>query len=74
MDSRLTPPAFPFTPDAIDRIADFVMEDPERRSPRQIISRMKDAVGKAWLRDRNSTEVGLIDEDLAEEILFPDEE
>ncbi|WP_421118589.1 hypothetical protein ACE2AJ_14605 [Aquihabitans daechungensis] len=67
------PSAFPFTPDAIDRIADFVMEDPDRRSPRQIISRMRDAVGKAWLRDRSSTDIGLIDEELVEEILFPDE-
>jgi hypothetical protein len=66
--------AYPFTPDAIDRIVDFVMEDPERRSPRQIISRMKDAVGKAWLRDRNSNDPSLIEEDLVEEILFPDEE
>jgi hypothetical protein len=66
--------AFPFTPEAIDRIADFVMEDPERRSPAQIISRMKDAVGKGWLRDRNSNELALIDDDLVEEILFPDEE
>lgn len=65
--------AFPFTPVAIDRIAEFVTDDPDRKSPSQIITRMQQAVAKALIRDRESGEVALIDDDLVEEILHPDD-
>lgn len=67
------PEHFPFTPEAIDRIAEYITEDPERKSPREIKNLMSSAVVAAWLRGRDTGATQLVDSDLLEAVLFPDE-
>jgi len=68
-----TPESFPFTEDAIEQIADFVMQDPERKSPSQIITRMQQSVNKTYLRDRSLGTVCLVDTDIVQDVLHPED-
>lgn len=66
------PEFFPFTPEAVDRLADFIIhEDPENQVPSQIITRMSNAVVDAWRRGREDASGHvLIDEDAIEAALY----
>jgi hypothetical protein len=66
------PEYFPFTPDAVDLIANFVMQEPALQLPSQIISRLGAAVVKGWMKDDGSGHV-LVDEDIVNEVLYPEE-
>src|SRR5262249_20498985 len=66
------PEYFPFTPDAVDLIANFVMQDPALQLPSQIISRLRAGVVKGWMKDDGSGHV-LVDEDIVNEVLYPEE-
>jgi hypothetical protein len=69
------PEFFPFTPDAIDRIADYVTEEPERLLPSQIVDKMSKAVATAKLRDEDAGAAipRTIGDDIVEQVLFPGE-
>jgi hypothetical protein len=68
------PEWFPFTPDASDRIAEHITEDPDRKSPREIKNLLARAVVAAWLNGRNTGRVQLVDADLLESVLYAGEE
>ena len=68
-----TPDLFPFTEGAIDRLVAFVTEEPEKQMPSRIIDLLQDAVSLGFRSGRNSGSTKLIDEDLMDEILYPDE-
>jgi hypothetical protein len=66
---------FPFTEEAVDRLAQFISEgDPRHQVPSQIIHRMGEAVVAGWRsgKDDDGTHQ-VIGEDLLEEILFPEQ-
>jgi hypothetical protein len=67
---------FPFTPEAIDRLAEFIAEeDPRNQVPDQIIKRMGDAVIRAWRASRDADgQIILVDDQIIEAALFPAEE
>lgn len=70
------PAFFPFTPEAIDRLTEFILEeDPRFQVPSQIITRMSNAVVAAWQegRDLGGAHV-LIDEDRINVALYPSEQ
>lgn len=70
----IEPEYFPFTEEAIDRLAQFVSEgDPADQVPSQIIHRMRQAVVRGWQRGKDDEGRRLIDEDLMEEVLYPEE-
>ena len=66
---------FPFTEDAVDRLAQFISEDdPRHQVPSQIIHRMGEAIVAGWRRGKDTSGVRqLIDQDLMEETLFPEQ-
>lgn len=65
------PEYFPFTLDAVDLIANHVVDDPEHTSPRWIKNTLADAVIRAWQEGRDSGRVLIIDDALAEKALYP---
>jgi hypothetical protein len=67
---------FPFTPEAVDRLAEFILEeDPRNQVPSQIITRMSNAVVAAWRRGRDdSASHVLVDDELIEAALYPSEQ
>jgi hypothetical protein len=69
------PEFFPFTQDAVDRIADYVTEEPERLLPSQIVDKMSKAVATARLRDEDAgvTVPQTIGDDIVEHVLYPNE-
>ena len=67
------PEYFPFTQEAVDRVTQFIIDDPNRKSPRQIKNLLSEAVVKAWLDGRNSGGVQLVDDGLLESVLYPGE-
>jgi hypothetical protein len=67
------PEMFPFTPEAIERIAQHITEDPDRKSPREIKNLLASAVVSAWLKGRNTGGVQLVDSDLLESVLYPED-
>ena len=63
---------FPFTPAAVDRLAEFIIdEDPKNQVPSQIITRMSDAVVAAWRKSRREGGFELVDDLIIEAALFP---
>lgn len=73
--SDLDPGMFPFTAEAIDILADYVMEDEGRRVPSQIITKMSTAVAQAYLLGvRTDQACQLVDEDVLNTVLYPDQE
>jgi hypothetical protein len=70
------PEYFPFTKEAVDAIADFVTQDPERTLPSQIIALLSNAVVEAWRR-RDETMPDaihvLVDEEIANIVMYPEE-
>jgi len=71
-DLPTEPEFFPFTPEAVDRLAEFIIdEQPENQVPSQIIGRMSDAIVAAWRRGRDEpAKRQLIDEDAIEAALY----
>lgn len=67
------PEFFPFTPEAVETISAFVTDDPERTIPSQIISLLSNAVVLAWRRRSQSTEHILVDEEIANLVMYPEE-
>jgi hypothetical protein len=67
------PEFFPFTPEAIDRVAEHITEDPDRKSPREIKNLLARAVVRAWLEGRNTGGVQLVDPQLLEAVLYPED-
>jgi hypothetical protein len=67
------PAYFPFTPETVDRIADFVTEEPERKLPSQIITRLKHAVNQGWREGEGADGHVLIDDSILEPVLYPEE-
>jgi hypothetical protein len=67
------PEYFPFTPDTVDRLADFVTEEPSRKLPSQIITRLKHAVNEGWRQGEATDGHVLIDESILEPVLYPEE-
>lgn len=67
------PEFFPFTEDAVDRIAQAVTSDPDLMRPRSIISIMADALAMAYLKHGHNVDhpTELIDERIIEASLFP---
>lgn len=67
---------FPFTADAVDRLAEFIAEeDPRNQVPDQIIKRMGDAVIRAWRAARDGDgKVVLVDDQIIEAALYPADE
>jgi hypothetical protein len=70
------PEFFPFTREAIDRLAEFIVEeDPKNQVPSQIITRMSDAVVAAWRKSRKDNgRMHLVDDEIIEAALFPTEQ
>ncbi len=68
--------SFPFTAEAIDRLAEFIAEeDPRNQVPDQIIKRMGDAVIRAWRATRDGGgQVTLVDDEIIEAALYPADE
>jgi len=70
------PEYFPFTKEAVDAIADFVTQDPDRTLPSQIIALLSNAVVEAWRR-RDETMPDaihiLVDEEIANIVMYPEE-
>lgn len=70
----IEPEYFPFTVEAIDRLAQFVTEgDPKDQVPSQVMHRMGKAVVLGWQRGKDSGSHLLVDEDLMAEVLYGDE-
>lgn len=70
----LDPAMFPFTVEAIDALAQYVMEEPGRQVPSQIISKMSSAVARAYLSGQESGEAcRLVDEDILNTVLYPED-
>jgi hypothetical protein len=72
-DLDVDPAYFPFTAHAVDRIADFVTEEPDRKLPSQIITRLKHAVNEGWRQGEGTDERVLIDDSILEPVLYPEE-
>lgn len=70
-DLDTQPEFFPFTPDAVDLIADFVSQEPALQLPSQIISKLGAAVVKGWMQD-GSRHV-LVDDDIVHQVLYPED-
>ena len=69
------PGMFPFTAEAIDTLAAYVMEEPGRQVPSQIISKMGTAVARAYLfGQREGEPCQLVDESILNTVLYPDQE
>lgn len=66
------PEFFPFTADAIDLIANYVTQEPGLQLPSQIISILGRAVVAGWMRDSGAGHV-LVDEDIVQEVLYPED-
>lgn len=68
------PEFFPFTPDSVDAIADFVTQEPDRSLPSQIIALLSSAVIEGWTR-RSSSPDGhvLIEDEIVNLVMYPDE-
>jgi hypothetical protein len=68
------PEFFPFTPDSVDAIADFVTQEPDQSLPSRIISLLSSAVVEGWTR-RTSSPSGhvLIEDEIANLVMYPDE-
>jgi AAA domain len=66
---------FPFTEGAVDRLAQFVLEDPRHQVPSQILHQMGEAVQKGWRHSGkgNSERYQLVDEEIIELSLFPEQ-
>ncbi len=70
------PEYFPFTKEAVDAIADFVTQDPERTLPSQIIALLSNAVVEAWRRRDEAMPDAihvLVDEEIANIVMYPEE-
>lgn len=67
------PEFFPFTPNAIETISAFVTDDPDRTIPSQIISLLSNSVVAAWRRRSQSTEHVLVNEEIANLVMYPEE-
>lgn len=67
------PEFFPFTREAIERLAEFIVEqDPKNQVPSQIITRMSDAVVIAWRKSRKDNGAyHLVDDEVMEAALYP---
>ena len=63
---------FPFTPNAVDVIADFVTQEPALQLPSQIISKLGAAVVKGWMKEDGSGHV-LIDDEIVQQVLYPED-
>ena len=70
------PEFFPFTREAIERLAEFIVEqDPKNQVPSQIITRMSDAVVAAWrAARRDGGTYHLVDDEVIEAALYPTEQ
>jgi hypothetical protein len=70
------PEFFPFTREAIERLAEFIVEqDPKNQVPSQIITRMSDAVVAGWRKSRNDNGTyHLVDDAAIEVALYPTEQ
>jgi hypothetical protein len=68
------PEFFPFTPDSVDAIADYVTQEPDRSLPSQIIALLSNAVIEGWGR-RSTSPNGhvLIEDEIANLVMYPDE-
>jgi hypothetical protein len=66
------PEYFPFTIDAVDRVADFVTQEPQLQLPSQIISKLSAAAVKGWMTADGNGHV-LVDADMVEQVLYPEE-
>jgi hypothetical protein len=70
----LDPAMFPFTVEAIETLAQYVMEEPGRQVPSQIISKMSSAVARAYISGQEAGETcRLVDEDILNGVLYPEE-
>ena len=70
------PEYFPFTKEAVDAIADFVTQDPDRTLPSQIIALLSNAVVEAWRRRDEAMPDAihvLVDEEIANIVMYPEE-
>ncbi len=65
------PEFFPFTEEVVDRIAEYIIEDPERKSPRIIKNILSAAVVRTWQQGSASSGTQLCDLDLIEQVLYP---
>ena len=63
---------FPFTPNAVDLIADFVTQEPALQLPSQIISKLGAAVVRGWMKEDGSGHV-LIDDEIVQQVLYPED-
>lgn len=68
------PEFFPFTPDSVEAIADFVTQEPDRSLPSQIIALLSNAVIEGWRR-RSASANGhvLIEDEIVNLVMYPDE-
>jgi hypothetical protein len=64
---------FPFTEDAVDLIADFITQEPQHQLPSQIISRLSDAVVRGWMQSEPGHPHLLIDENIVNQVLYPED-
>lgn len=69
---EVEPEYFPFTEEGVDSVAEFVTEDPERASPRQILAILSGALGLQWNRRRDA-ESPLVDAETLRDVMYPDE-
>lgn len=69
----LDPAMFPFTVEAIEALAQYVMEEPGNQVPSQIISKMGSAVARAYLSaEKSGDKCQLVDEEILNGVLYPD--
>jgi hypothetical protein len=66
------PEAFPLTPEAIDRIAEHVIEE-DKKIPSQIIGLLAEGVKRAYLEGKGQPGHLLVEGELLEQALFPAE-
>lgn len=67
------PEFFPFTEEVVDRIAEFIIEDEDRKSPRNIKNLLAAAVVRTWQEGSGSPGTRLCDVELIEKVLYPED-
>lgn len=71
-DLATSPEWFPFTDEAIEVISDYVSNNPERALPSYIITIMAQSAVNGWRKRSSQEQIVLVDEELANQALFPD--
>lgn len=69
LSDKVDQDTFPFTSDALDKIANALFQDEEYRNPRMIIDTMAKIASRAYLKSKDKNAFVFADEKLSEEII-----